>query len=94
LSTNNKGSSCIQWEFSPIIYQKNMVLYDDIKTRTMKWTTNHYFIWQSTYFYYLKELYNRIIIILSPFLKGKTLKIKDFIRFAYEFSSGYITPYA
>lgn len=57
---------------------------------------DHYIIWRNTYDDYLWEIFDRVAGKINDFknFRGKELDFGDFAEFAYEFSSGYITPYA
>ena len=55
----------------------------------------HYSIWKNSYDFYLWEIFDRVAGKLNTFKSFSDIELnfEDFIEFAYEFSSGYITPY-
>ena len=56
----------------------------------------HYTIWRNAYDSYLWEIFNRVKYRINRLknFSNVELDFEDFVDFAYEFSSGYITPYA
>ena len=57
--------------------------------------TKKYEEWKNSHFYHLQLLYWRINSYLKTvkIFKGKEIEFKNFAKFAYEHSSGYISPY-
>ena len=56
---------------------------------------DHYAFWRNAYDSYLWEIFDRVNGVLNKFkdLRDCNLDFSEFAEFAYEFSSGYITPY-
>ena len=56
---------------------------------------HHYSIWRDAYDSYIWEIFGRVKYKINSFKNFSNIEIdfEDFADFAYEFSSGYITPY-
>ena len=64
-------------------------------TGTYRGEEDHYSFWRNAYDSYLWEIFDRVAGRINKFKNFSRVEIDfdDFVEFAYEFSSGYITPY-
>lgn len=65
------------------------------KPKGVRWASDHYRIWRVTYDKYIEVMYDKVSDILNSFkvLGDRQLDFEVFAKFAYDCSSGYITPY-
>jgi hypothetical protein len=65
------------------------------KPKGVRWASDHYRIWRITYDKYIEVMYDKVSDILNSFkvLSDRQLDFEVFAKFAYDCSSGYITPY-